>query len=337
MEKYSLIVSFGSLSLVLAILFLPRFGLIAQLRRWFKLRKRILIEDALKVILAAQYENQSVTANHLAGALGQAQSVTLKLIAQLMASDLVRTAQDTLQLTEKGRELALHVLRAHRLWERYLSDDAGVPLSKVHHLADRAEHHLANTEIETLEEHLGHPQTDPHGDPIPKSDGRYEFSERVLLNEWHPNRPAEVVHVEDEPAEALKQILAGGLRPGASVTITEKNEKNLAFETDLGDGRLPLNVAAQVHVTPIAESLESRSGLMKLSQLSTGKTAQVVGLAEQCRGLTRRRLLDLGLTPGTPIQAQLANAFQSARGYKVRETLIALRKEQADQVYIHTN
>ena len=95
-----------------------------------------------------------------------------------------------------------------------------------------------------------------------------------------------------------------------------------------------LAVAASVHIQTADERVDLQGVSIPLSELGIGDEGEIVSLSEKCRGLTRRRLMDLGLTPRTRIKAHLANALSSARGYQVRGTLIALRKEQADQIFI---
>ena len=316
------------------LMFLPRVGLIAVTKRWLTLRRRILIEDALKAILTATSENQSTTPNTLAGTLGLSQQATMNLVERLEAIGLVHSTQDILQLTAAGKDLALHVLRAHRLWERYLVDEARLPLAGVHKAADRAEHYLEQQELEALEDHLGHPRTDPHGDPIPTPDGKFDPQRRTGLNDWPVNHPARVVHIEDEPPETMNQILAAELRPDTFLTVIAKDSQRITFKTDFAQHSLPPALAAKVHVRQAAEKPIGQSNLIQLAQLKTGQEARVASLTDQCRGLTRRRLMDLGLTSGAQIKAQLSSPFGSARGYRIRGTLIALRTEQAQQVLV---
>lgn len=325
----------AGLIILLGIVFVPRVGLAATTRRWLTLRGRILIEDALKAMLTANYEGQSMTPSTLAGALGLGQQAALKLIKRLEAKGLIQSIHDALLLTRGGKDLALHVLRAHRLWERYLADEAGMPLSRVHKAADSAEHHLDQHKLDALAEYLGHPQTDPHGDPIPAADGSYDPRRRIGLNDWPLNQPARVVHVEDEPPEAMNQILAAGLRPEVIITIIAKDTKHIVFKTDGSEQSLPPALAARVHVRPVLEPARDPDGMIQLNELQIGQEAQVVCLSPQCRGLNRRRLMDLGLTPGARVRAQLTSALTSTRGYCVRDTLIAVRKEQAQQIFVN--
>jgi DtxR family Mn-dependent transcriptional regulator len=158
--------------------------------------------------------------------------------------------------------------------------------------------------------------------------------ERVPLTDWPCDRLAVVVHVEDEPPEALAEVLRAGLRPGKVLRIVERGDTLIAFET--GDGRHSLApaVAAQVHVRRAGGGEDLAKPRVTLAELSLGEQADVVALAEDCRGLRRRRLLDLGFTPGARVEAVLASAGGTALAFRIRGTLVALRREQAEQVLI---
>src|SRR5665811_517739 len=128
-------------------------------RRWRRRRQRILWEDALKQICSAKHEGRTVTCVELSGRLGLSPASTLRLTQDLESAGYVRSHAGVLELTETGEHLGLHVLRGHRLWERYLSDDGQLPLDRLHDAAERAEHHLVADELNALADHLGHPRT----------------------------------------------------------------------------------------------------------------------------------------------------------------------------------
>ena len=95
-------------------------------------------------------------------------------------------------------------------------------------------------------------------------------------------------------------------------------------------------VAANVHVAASAVTPTAEEGSVPLSSLADGQSAEVVAIDEACQGFTRRRFLDLGLTPGTAVQPELSNAFGDPRAYRIRGTLIALRRDQASLIHVRT-
>ena len=302
--------------------------------RWRRRRRQVLWEDALKEIYSAKQEGRSLTPVELGGHLGRSVSSVLRLNQELEAAGLLRSHAGLLDLTETGERLGLHVLRGHRLWERYLSDEARLPLNRLHAAAESAEHNLTDDELNILADHLGHPRTDPHGDIIPTATGKFLPREQTPLTDWPFGQAAVVVHIEDEPREVLNQILRAGLRPGTVLRVIEHNAAAIICQTAAGRCTLSPVLAAHVDVRIAAEGEELAGPAVTLAELALGQEAEVLGLSQHCTGLGRRRLLDLGFTPGARIEAVLTSAKDSAHAYRIRETLIALRKEQAQDVLI---
>lgn len=328
--------SFGlwiGLILLLAV-FWPKRGLWASIGRQRAQRRRALYEDALKHIHAWERRSKIATPESLAGALALSQGRVLRLIENLESNGLVQSVSSGVQLTPKGEAWALHVVRAHRLWERYLADEAGVPMERLHQAAEKAEHHLTAENLDILDAHLGHPQHDPHGDPIPAADGSLSTLSGVALVEWPAGRPALVVHIEDEPAVIFKQILATGIRPGATLRVLEKTPDRLVISDGENAHRLAHVVAANIQVAAASEERKMPPEGKRLSQLRPGERAVVYQLDDKCRGFSRRRLQDLGLTPNAGVEAALENPFGDPRAFRVRGTLIALRQQQADLIWV---
>ncbi len=292
-------------------------------------------DDALKAILTADLEDRVVGSAELAGLLGIGLDTAIQLIEQLYASGLVCWGDGGLELTNSGRQTAIRLLRAHRLTERFLVDEARMSIERVHRVADRAEHAMTEAELAELNEQLGHPDWDPHGDPIPNAHGAVAHVDRYALDGWPLKRRAIITHVEDEPPDALRRLLAKGLRPGTSLEIISRSDDYLTVVIASKKVELPAALARQVHVRACdADVAKAPIAHQNLAELERGGRARIVRLDEACRGFTRRRLLDLGITPGAFVQVEMTNAGGSARVYKIRDTLIALRREQAGQIII---
>lgn len=318
----------------LAVALWPRTGLLAKLRRMRSARERALFEDALKHILAWAHRGKVATPESMTGALGLGRDRILRLMTRLEESGLVHSGGGGVQLTARGEQWALHVVRAHRLWERYLSDDAGMPMSRLHQLAEKAEHQLSAETLDELEAHLGHPEHDPHGDPIPSADGSVTPLTAVPLTDWPVGEPARIVHLEDEPNVIFQQIVAAGLRPGHTLRILEANSNRLVVSDGEAEHRFAPVVAANIQVAAPPKAPERPAGTVRLWNLRDGQRAEVVDLDPECRGFSRRRLMDLGLTPGTQVEAALTNTFGDPRAFRVRGALIALRKQQAELIWV---
>jgi DtxR family Mn-dependent transcriptional regulator len=309
-------------------------GLIRLRRRSRRRRRRIQHEDVLKQVCSARQEGRPVTVSEIGGRLGLVPDAMLTLIEELEEAGFLRSKGGILEPTETGERLGLQVLRGHRIWERHLSDEAQQPLDRLHDLADRAEHRLGVEQIEALSDHLGHPRRDPHGDVIPAASGEFPEQERMPLTDWPCDRLAVVVHVEDEPGQALKEALAAGLYPGTVLRVVETDAGRVTFETTQEQQSVTSAVAAQIDVRGARAGEALGPAPATLADLGVGNKADVVGLKDNCSGLMRRRLLDLGFTPGAEIAVVLSNVGDEAHAYRIRNTLIALRQEQADKVLV---
>lgn len=328
MSAQSLLASIALAALALAF-FWPRHGLLARWRRARLLAERALIEDALKHIHACELRGTLATAESLAGHLGATLGRAVESIATMEEGGLIHSTGAGLCLTTAGRTLALRVIRAHRLLERYLADELRVPLEEVHATADRREHSLTAEEADELEARLGYPRTDPHGDPIPTSSGALADVEATALTDWPVARPAEIVHVEDEPPEIFAQIVAAGLQPGMHIEVFERDEQGLVVWDGESEHVLAPLVASSVSVADLPHPVQPP---LWLSSLEPGESARVVAL--KCEGFNRRRLLDLGLMPGTVVECVYPSPMGEPTAYRVRGALIALRPEQADEIEI---
>jgi DtxR family Mn-dependent transcriptional regulator len=147
-------------------------------------------------------------------------------------------------------------------------------------------------------------------------------------------RPGRIVHLEDEPPLAYAQILAEGLRLGQTVWVLESSPERCLLTDGENEFRLAPAVAANVFLEALPAAAQPTPGAIPLSGLRDGHEGEVLEIDSSCQGFTRRRFLDLGLTPGTRVSPELSNAFGDPRAYRIRGTLIALRKDQAALVRV---
>jgi DtxR family Mn-dependent transcriptional regulator len=323
-----------TLLFLLLIVFFPRLGLIAVYQNWRSAREREQLEDALKHLLDREQQGRHASPESLAGTLNLPRAKVTRLISDMEAQGLLETRGSQLHLTAEGERWAMHVVRAHRLWERYLADEARMPLSQIHHAAQKREHTFTQAELDELDAALGHPTRDPHGDPIPSREGKMPSLKRMPVTAWQGEGPLRIVHIEDEPAIAYEQILAAGLRLGQVIRLIEKTPQRVVLSDGEAEYRLAPTVAANIEVEPLAESEMDRANAIPLAELPDSQRGEIVQLDDAVQGFTRRRFLDLGLTPGAMIYPELGNFFGDPRAYRIRGTLIALRKDQAAQIWV---
>ena len=319
---------------ILVAIFIPRFGLLALYQDWRSAKDREQLEDALKHLLDREQQGRHASPESLAGTLSLSRAKTTRLILDMESQGLLETQGSQLHLTAEGERWAMHVVRAHRLWERYLVDEARMPLNKIHDVAQKREHSLTEAQLNELDAALGHPTLDPHGDPIPSREGKMASVESMPVTAWQPDSPARIVHIEDEPAIAYEQILAAGLRLGQTIRMIEKTPQRVVLSDGETEYRLAPTVATNVSVAPLPESEIAKANAITLADLTHDQQGEIVQIDDAVQGFTRRRFLDLGLTPGTKIYPELGNFFGDPRAYRVRGTLIALRKDQAAQIWV---
>jgi DtxR family Mn-dependent transcriptional regulator len=295
------------------------------------------MEDALKHVHETEYRGLPATLQSLAGALSISGNEASALATRMAARGLLRPAGEGLAPTAEGREYALQIIRAHRLWERYLAEETGVAEASWHAKAERREHALTRPQTDALAARLGHPRYDPHGDPIPTSRGEIPArGDAVPLTDLPADRIARVVHIEDEPAAAYAQIVAEGLHVGMEVRTTDVTPERIRFWADGDEHVLAPVLAAAITVVPLPsqEGAEAESPSEKLSALRPGEAGEILSISRACRGLERRRLMDLGVIPGTRVEAIMRSPSGDPTAYRLRGTTIAIRRRQADRIRI---
>jgi DtxR family Mn-dependent transcriptional regulator len=325
----------GLLLLGVAVLILwPRKGLLARWNQLARNSQRVRIEDALKHIYDCEYRRLVCTRQSIAGALSVSGDDAARLLSRLEELGLLRSQGEGFALTEEGRSYALRVIRVHRLWERYLADETGVEQIDWHREAEKHEHLLTAAEADALAARMGNPRFDPHGDPIPTRTGQLPHLTGVPLTAFPEGELAEIVHIEDEPSVVFAQIAALGLVPGMRVLVITNTSDIVRLKAEGIECILhPLvasNITVQVATTPPAIQGPHDS----LDSLQPGEKARVIGIARACRGLQRRRLMDLGVVPGTEISVDMRSATGDPTAYKIRGASIALRNQQARHIHI---
>jgi DtxR family transcriptional regulator, Mn-dependent transcriptional regulator len=332
-------------------------------------RDRARAEDALKHLHECERAGRGCSVAELAGRLGIGEGEASEVATRLADRGLATPVPGGLELTVAGRHYARRVLRTHRLWERYLADRTGVPAGEWHAEAERVEHELSPADVERLASRLGDPRYDPHGDPIPTVSGEVPAPAGVPLSRVPAGQSVVVTHLEDEPREVFDRLLAAGLVPGLAVEVTDAPgavEASLASPpssfsavSDVAEvsatsevsaasessGRVRLRVrgadrelrvvdAANVTVEPLPAGARAPGHRRTLAEVEVGDAARVVAISPVCQGPQRRRLLDLGVVPGTRIVPELVSTSGDPVAYRIRGAVIALRREQAGWIEI---
>jgi len=180
-------------------------------------------EEYLEAIYKLNEKTGSAKTSNLADQLQVSLGTITNTIENLEKQGLItHEPYKGVKLTEKGRRVALNVIRRHRLSERLLTDILHVDWSKVHNAACKLEHDLTRDVIEPLEKILGHPKTCPHGNPIPTESGRVVEEKSEFLANLNPKQSGVIIKITEENPDVLRYLATLGLLPGASVEVEEK-------------------------------------------------------------------------------------------------------------------
>jgi DtxR family Mn-dependent transcriptional regulator len=296
--------------------------------------EKTLIEDILKQLYHVEYSGRTASLNDMAGALKIKDRRLVALIEVMANKNLIKTEQGTLRLTESGRDYALKIIRVHRLYEKYLSEKTGIDKLEWHDRAEKMEHRLSAAQTEQLDRTLGSPRFDPHGDPIPTASGEIIDSPWLPLSVLEAGTLARIVHIEDEPEAIYQQIVAKKLHIGSQVKVLSSNEHECTFASEGKKYQFSPIVATNINVVELSNQEVYEEKAVRLSSLSEGEKAKILGISSECRGANRRRLLDLGFINGTEIETEFTSPMKEPKAFLIRNTLIALRNDQSDLVLI---
>ncbi len=318
---------------ILSYLFFRPKGWWFRLKTFLNSRERIILEDILKSLYYAREEGSTRTMKSLVQQLPFQERQILKTLTKMKETDLVNILENRVKLSNQGEEYALRIVRAHRLWEHYLAEKTGYNKKEWHKLAEKAEHRLTEEHIEQLTDELKRPLFDPHGSPIPYKQGNIREIAGNVLSSFPEGTIGKIVHIQDEPESIYRQILAEDIHLGSQIEIINSNDGTVTIVSEGKEHQLPVLVANALTIVPLEEE-EIFAQLDRLSRLKIGEKASIKGISRECRGEIRRRLLDLGFVKGTSISISSISPLEDPTAYNIRNTLIALRKEEAQLVLI---
>ncbi|MCD1269317.1 MarR family transcriptional regulator [Microbacterium sp. MEC084] len=179
------------------------------------------IDDYLKVVYAhTEWQDAPITPSVLAAKLGIAPSSVTEMVKKLGAQGLVaHEPYRAVRLTPLGERRALEMVRRHRLIETWLVEEFGYAWDEVHEEAEVLEHTISDRLLEKIDERLGRPRFDPHGDPIPDASGRVERERFVRLAEATVGHAGRVLRVSDQDPALLRDIERAGISVGLDVRV----------------------------------------------------------------------------------------------------------------------
>ncbi|HEV2924159.1 MAG TPA: metal-dependent transcriptional regulator [Solirubrobacteraceae bacterium] len=200
------------------------------------------VQDYAKAVYALEARGSgAVSTNDLAERLGVTPGSASAMVRKLSEVGLVEhEPYHGVRLTQKGRRVALEVLRHHRLIELFLAEELGMPWDRVHAEAEVLEHAISEDLEQLIADRLGHPKLDPHGDPIP-TEG-FEIDERPTrsLDELSPGAVGRFVRVSDSEPEMLRYLAEQGIALGDHLRVTGRQPFGGPVFVSVGEREQPL-------------------------------------------------------------------------------------------------
>jgi len=200
-------------------------------------------ENYIKTIFHLQQEKDTVTTNELADELKTRPASITDMMKKLRSKKLVHyQAYKGFHLTNEGRKVAVGIIRRHRLWEYFLAEKLKFSWDEVHAVAEDMEHVSSKKLIDKLDEFLGFPRFDPHGDPIPDSHGKIETSRQVCLTQLPLNKTGIVSNVSDQSSEMLELLKHKKIGIGSKLEV----KKKFSFDNSM---EIKINQQAQLTIS----------------------------------------------------------------------------------------
>lgn len=200
-------------------------------------------ENYLKTIYhLTNSSDDEISTNAIAERIETKASSVTDMLRKLAEKDLIHYKKyQGVSLTEKGKTAAKMIVRKHRLWEVFLVDKLDFSWDEVHDVAEQLEHIKSEKLINKLDDFLGNPTEDPHGDPIPDVNGRIIKIEKQLLSELSENQKGVCVGVKETTSEFLKYLDKQGIALGSKIEVIAKESFDLSFVIKIGAKELTIS------------------------------------------------------------------------------------------------
>ncbi len=212
-------------------------------------------ENYIKAIYRLQQTDSNVSTNELSAELKTKPASVTDMLKRLKEKKILHYERYYgVTLTAEGKKVALSIIRRHRLWEYFLAEKLHFNWDAVHIIAEELEHVSSNELIERLDEFLGFPKNDPHGDPIPDKNGKVETIHQIHLQQLKENVPAIVTAVGDQNSSLLEMLRMKKIIIGTKLEIKKRFEFDHSVEIKIRNQPLTTlsdQLAKNIFVKPI--------------------------------------------------------------------------------------
>jgi len=212
----------------------------------------VTVENYLKEIYQAkpsQTDTSRVAMGEVARALGVVPGTATTMVKHLAGKGFLNYKPRVgVTLTPEGKRIALGILRRHRLIESFLVNTLGLPWDAIHEEAEQLEHAISDRVLDALDHFLGHPQADPHGDPIPNPEGHFVTPELHPLTQAPLDQVLFVYRITDQEPDFLKFIADHELRPGTSLSIIAQSKEADSLTIQRGETQQTLGRVAAAKI-----------------------------------------------------------------------------------------
>jgi DtxR family Mn-dependent transcriptional regulator len=196
-------------------------------------------EDYLKALYHLEMDFDSISTNSIADYLDMKPSSVTDMLKKLAEKKFIHYQKyKGTSLTKKGKLIALSIIRKHRLWETFLVEKLGFGWDQVHTIAEQLEHIKSEELIENLDNFLGNPKYDPHGDPIPNKDGEIEKMNQKLLVELKASQKGIITGVKKGTASLLNYLDKEKIKLGDSIKVIEILEFDGTYIVEINKRKL---------------------------------------------------------------------------------------------------
>lgn len=207
-------------------------------------------ENYVKAIYALEVDTTtSVSTNLIAEQMQTKASSVTDMVQKLSDKSLVAYKKyQGVQLSDKGKDVAISIVRKHRLWECFLVDKLNFSWDEVHDIAEQLEHIKSEEMIDRLDAYLGFPSVDPHGDPIPDKDGNISKRKKIQLSKLKESQESVLLGVKDSSDEFLRYLDKKQIAIGKTIKVLNIEPFDKSMQIKMGNIEL-------VITQPVAENL----------------------------------------------------------------------------------